>query len=425
MQTDPTKTNGAAVMDAPPSLLDSIIERQAEKQADIASRYKPVMSIDEAVQRHRALAQFIREILVEGEDYGKIPGTDTKPVLLKPGAEKLCAFFGYAPVYTVTDIEDWMGHRFGEPLFYYRYTCTLMKDGAPVGSGEGSANTWESKYRWRWVTESALPADVDRSKMATRGGAVMEFDFAIEKGETGGQYGKPAEYWAKWRKAIESGVARAVEKTSKTGKKLKAWEMDGTLYRVPNADFADVINTTQKMGQKRAYIAATLSATGASQYFTQDLEDIPMPEAPPVRELPPPPPPTEPRREPPPPPREVGSVADIKQQATKVDTGGAPIGTQAAADNVAQRKLAEMQQAKQAEQEQVPPPAAKPPVNKLPTGFADIMKRFEEMKSILGDEIYYNVLGEFGVKHANQLGKLKNFQACYDRMIAFAKGQAA
>src|SRR6185312_5705350 len=41
-----------------------------------------------------------------------------------------------------------------------------------------------------------------------------------------------------------------------------------------NSDFADTINTCQKMGQKRAYIAATLSATGASQYFTQDLEDM-------------------------------------------------------------------------------------------------------------------------------------------------------
>lgn len=226
MQSEQVKSNGAAVTEAAPSLLDSIVERQAERQAEIASRYKPVMSIGEAIQRHRELAQFIREILVEGEDYGKIPGTDTKPVLLKPGAEKLCAFFGYAPVYTVTDIEDWMGNRFSEPLFYYRYTCTLMKDGAPVGSGEGSANTWESKYRWRWVPESSLPSGTDKATLATRGGAVTEFDFAIEKGETGGQYGKPAEYWAKWRKAIESGMARSVDKTSKAGKKLKAWEMD-------------------------------------------------------------------------------------------------------------------------------------------------------------------------------------------------------
>ena len=112
-----------------------------------------------------------------------------------------------------------------------------------------------------------------------------------------------------------------------------------------------------------------------------------------------------------------------------MDTGGAPVGTKQAAHNVAERKLAEMQQqpkpAAEPQQEHVAPAPGKPAVNKLPTGFAEIMKRFEEMKSVLGEETYYNILGEFGVKHANQLGDLKRFQACYDRMVATAKGQAA
>lgn len=41
---------------------------------------------------------------------------------------------------------------------------------------------------------------------------------------------------------------------------------------------SDVLNTLMKMAQKRAMIGATLIATGASQYFTQDLldpEDLP------------------------------------------------------------------------------------------------------------------------------------------------------
>jgi hypothetical protein len=45
--------------------------------------------------------------------------------------------------------------------------------------------------------------------------------------------------------------------------------------RVANPDFADVINTVQKIGAKRAYVGACLSATGASQYFSADLEDMP------------------------------------------------------------------------------------------------------------------------------------------------------
>lgn len=37
---------------------------------------------------------------------------------------------------------------------------------------------------------------------------------------------------------------------------------------------ADIINTILKMAQKRALVGATLSSTGASDYFTQDMEDI-------------------------------------------------------------------------------------------------------------------------------------------------------
>ena len=42
----------------------------------------------------------------------------------------------------------------------------------------------------------------------------------------------------------------------------------------PNAPAYDLVNTIQKMAVKRAYIAATLRATGAHRVFTQDMEDI-------------------------------------------------------------------------------------------------------------------------------------------------------
>jgi hypothetical protein len=37
---------------------------------------------------------------------------------------------------------------------------------------------------------------------------------------------------------------------------------------------ADIVNTILKMCQKRALVGATIAATGASDYFTQDLEDM-------------------------------------------------------------------------------------------------------------------------------------------------------
>lgn len=253
------------------NLLDRIVERQA----DIASRYKPVMDNQESIQRFRELAEYIKNGLVEGEDYGRVPGVE-KPFLFKAGAQKLCTHFGYVPHYTaLTEIEDWSGAEHGgEPLFYYKYCCTLYRNADAVGEGIGSANSWESKYRYRWVGEDVAKMRDDWEDLPTRSSAVSEFAFAIDKAETGGTYGKPKDYWAKWHAAIENGEAVRTKRKTKTGKEMDAWEMGGMAYRVPNDQFPDVINTCQKQGEKRAYVEATLSATGASQFFSQDEDAV-------------------------------------------------------------------------------------------------------------------------------------------------------
>jgi hypothetical protein len=55
--------------------------------------------------------------------------------------------------------------------------------------------------------------------------------------------------------------------------------------RVPNPDIADQVNTIQKMAQKRALVGVCLLAVNASEFFTQDVEDMmigpaPMPSPP-------------------------------------------------------------------------------------------------------------------------------------------------
>jgi hypothetical protein len=45
-------------------------------------------------------------------------------------------------------------------------------------------------------------------------------------------------------------------------------------YRIDNPDPMELDNTILKMAMKRAHIAATLNATGASRIFTQDVEDL-------------------------------------------------------------------------------------------------------------------------------------------------------
>lgn len=252
------------------SLLDKIMEQQAE----VASRYQPVMDFKQLIERYKLMQQLKDTVLVDGEDYVRIPGVD-KPFLSKAGAQKLCVFFGYVPHYTIlVEVEDWDGHKFGEPLFYYKFTCRLEKDGKAVGEGIGSANSWESKYRYRWVGEADAKRQHDWKELITRDGSVSEPNFAITKGETSGKYGKPAEYWERFRLAIQNGTAKKVKKQKKDGGTMDAWEIDAALYRVPNDQFPDVINTCQKMGLKRAMVEATLSATGLTNLFSQDEEAV-------------------------------------------------------------------------------------------------------------------------------------------------------
>ena len=114
------------------------------------SVFLPAMSMEIALARRAAIVEFTRRIMVKDQDFGEIPGTN-KPTLLKPGAEKLCNFFGLEPEFTPTveDI-DWVGAQHGGEVFCYaRYRCRLLREGRVVGVGEGSCNSWESKYRYR------------------------------------------------------------------------------------------------------------------------------------------------------------------------------------------------------------------------------------------------------------------------------------
>lgn len=237
-----------------------------------AEDFMPVFSIEQAVERKNMVNQFISKVLIEGEDFGTIPGASKKKVLLKPGAEKLCSIFGLTPTYNEDKvIEDWTGEDHGgEPLFYYSYRCQLSRGGRFMGEAIGSCNSWESKYRYRWVSE--LPPGQEAT--ATRGGKVSEPTFAVDRAETSGKYGKPAEYWQRYKDAIEAGTAKRIKKNKKDGGTMDAWEIDATMYRIPNPEVPDTINTCQKMAQKRALVAAVLVVTNCSDAFTQDIEDF-------------------------------------------------------------------------------------------------------------------------------------------------------
>lgn len=237
--------------------------------------YMPAMSIGQAAARFNTLVEFVQTVMRPDVDYGVIPGTP-KPTLLKPGAEKLTTLFGLTTRFVVVEkVEDWTGENHGsEPFFYYWYRCQLWRGERLIAEADGSCNSREGKYRWRWVQAQDIPEGMSAAKLTKRGGSTSEFDFAIEKAETSGQYGKPAEYWQAFRDAINNGTARQIKRKTKAGKEMAAWEIDATMYRIPNDNICDQVNTFQKMAQKRALIAATLIGVNASEFFTQDVEDI-------------------------------------------------------------------------------------------------------------------------------------------------------
>ena len=87
---------------------------------------------------------WIKKMMIKDVDYGIIKGCGTKPVLLKPGAEKLLIAFNiYAKVDNI-DIIDLEGLN-----REYRVMVSLIsrKDVLSIGYGIGSATTLERKFK--------------------------------------------------------------------------------------------------------------------------------------------------------------------------------------------------------------------------------------------------------------------------------------
>lgn len=239
-----------------------------------ADDFMPVLSVTHAIARRKAVIEFTRELMVEGVDYGKIPGT-TKNTLLKPGAEKLNTMFGLVPRPTlVRVVEDWDGRDHnGEPFFNFVYRYGLYRGNNLVAEADGSCNSWEVKYRYR-----------DAQRLCPTCGKPAIFK------------SKQGDGWFCWAKRDGCGANFKADDVRISSQPIG---------KIPNPDPADLHNTIMKMGQKRAYIASTLLALNASEFFTQDLEDFADTEpsshhdespaaAPVAQETPPPPPaPTE------------------------------------------------------------------------------------------------------------------------------------
>jgi hypothetical protein len=183
----------------------------------------------------------------EGVHFGIIPGCK-KPSLLKPGAEKLSMVFRLRPIINsgsdIINTDMGNGHR---EITVYCHVFNM--GGVELATGVGSCSTMESKYRYR-------------------GG---------EKVGTGQPV--PSEYW-NLKKAGKKDEAQELigGPGFGPGKIDGVWQICEIGEKMDNPDIADQYNTVLKMAKKRAYVDGILSATAASDIFTQDVEEMAPPE---------------------------------------------------------------------------------------------------------------------------------------------------
>lgn len=198
------------------------------------------MNVESVTRQIGIVQNVMKSVMRQDEHYGTIPGTN-KPSLLKPGAEKLNLVFRLRPEYQITKTDLYNGHR------EYEVICTLyhIPTGQSVGQGVGSATTMEGKYRFR-------------------GG---------EKEGTGQPV--PKEYWNLKKTDPEKAKHLIGGEGFGVGKIDGKWEICSIGEKVEHDNPADYYNTVLKMAKKRAHVDAILTATAASDIFTQDVEDMP------------------------------------------------------------------------------------------------------------------------------------------------------
>ena len=197
----------------------------SENEIQVVQGTSGLMNSASSMQNVMARVQLIHtvmeKVMIRDTHYGVVPGTN-KPTLLKPGAEVLATTFQLAPTVT-TDIQ-----RSEDAI---RVTCHVslhsVQSGLFLGEGVGECSTGEEKFKWRASVSdeefNVTPEDKKR--------------IAYKKGKGGSAY---------------------------TVKQVRQ-----------NPD--DMANTVLKMAKKRAFVDAILTVTGASDIFTQDVEDMDIP----------------------------------------------------------------------------------------------------------------------------------------------------
>jgi len=201
--------------------------------------------VDDFVERIALMDEVVTKLMVEGDgaDYWRIP-TAKKPSLLKAGADKLNAFFGFAPRFEVVterlDVLTW--------VYAVKYRCILTHrdSGVVMGEGIGSCTNREAKYYYRQGAHKCPKCHAEA---------------LVHSGKKNGWFCVPD----------KSGCRAWFPDNSPEAKVISGQDT----ARIVNPDLADTINTIDKMAEKRALVAAVLNVTGLTRKYTQDVEDAP------------------------------------------------------------------------------------------------------------------------------------------------------
>lgn len=101
-----------------------------------------VQLVQQTMQKIASFQAVVKNTLKEGHDYGTIPGTGSKPTLLKPGAEKILMLLGLTSEYEL--IEKVLDYEKG--FFAFTVKCVIYRNGQKITEGMGHANTREKRY---------------------------------------------------------------------------------------------------------------------------------------------------------------------------------------------------------------------------------------------------------------------------------------
>lgn len=166
------------------------------------------------------IQQVLKAVMKKDVHYGVIPGTP-KPTLYKPGAEKILSTFRLNAEPLIEDLSSP-----DEIRYRIRIRVTHQVTKLEIGWGVGECSSDETKYKW---VKPVCNEEYDETPEDRRR--------------------------EKWMKG----------KDGKPNYKQKQIR--------PN--LKDVANTILKMSKKRGLVDATLTCTGASDVFDQDIEDMP------------------------------------------------------------------------------------------------------------------------------------------------------